>query len=57
MHDLIAPEIARDTKKHATTEAFAASLTDDARSLKRFADQRRTYLLAHPEINALVRSP
>jgi len=57
MHDLIAPEIARDTKKLVTTEAFAASLSGDARSLKRFADQRRAFLLAHPEIKALAPTP
>jgi spore coat protein CotH len=57
MHDLIAPEIARDTKKLVTTEAFAASLSGDARSLKNFADQRRAFLLAHPEIAAVARTP
>ena len=57
LHDLIAPEIARDTKKLVTTEAFAASLSGDARSLKSFADQRRAFLLAHPEVAALARTP
>ncbi len=52
-HDLIAPEVARDTRKLDSTDAFQASLTQDAgegfgaRSigLKNFADQRRAYLL------------
>lgn len=65
-HDLIAPEVARDTRKLATTEAFAQSLEGATTpagegggfrgprsiSLKQFADERRAYLLAHPEVKA-----
>ncbi|MBI5767627.1 MAG: CotH kinase family protein [Verrucomicrobia bacterium] len=49
-HDLIDADVKRDTRKLDSYEDFAASLTDDARSLKAFADQRRAYLLAHPEL-------
>lgn len=48
-HDVIAADVARDTKKLETTEAFNASVGE----LKAFADQRRAYLLNHPTIQAL----
>jgi spore coat protein CotH len=48
-HDVIAADVARDTKKLETTEDFNASVG----ALKNFADQRRAYLLNHPAIQAL----
>ncbi len=47
-HALIDADVKRDTRKLESYDAFAASLTADARSLKAFADQRRAYLLSLP---------
>ena len=54
---LIVDEVARDTRKLDSTEAFTAGIygaTDGtpppAMTLKGFADQRRAALLSHPEI-------
>lgn len=44
-HDLIAADVKRDTRKLESTEDFLASLDEDPKSLKTFADQRRAYLL------------
>lgn len=63
-HSLIAEEVAGDTRKLDSTGDFEKSLTMDLEggfgpgprvtlSLKNFADQRRQYLLTHPEIMAL----
>jgi hypothetical protein len=58
-HNLIAREVARDTRKLASTESFEKGLTEDVGGegggpgrggsigLKAFADQRRAYLLQH----------
>ncbi|MBI5688899.1 MAG: CotH kinase family protein [Verrucomicrobia bacterium] len=51
-HDLIDADVKRDTRKLDRYEEFASSLGDDPRSLKTFAEQRRTFLLQHPEIAA-----
>lgn len=57
---LIADDVKRDTRKLDSFEAFQNSLTggaDGSRgdiSLKEFADQRRAYLLGHPEIQKLT---
>ena len=53
-HDLIDPEVKRDTRKLESYDAFVRSLDTDPRSLKAFADQRRAFLLDHPEIKALA---
>ena len=57
---LIAKDVARETRKLDTTEAFAAGIhgvraTDDgmalpATTIKGFAAKRRTFLLEHPEV-------
>lgn len=60
---MIAADVAQDTKKLYSTEAFKAGLDQDAEaggfrgpmgppsmSLKRFAEERRAYLLNHPEV-------
>jgi hypothetical protein len=53
---LIAADVARDTRKLDSTEAFttgvygAGSTPPPATSLKGFADQRRAFLLAHPDV-------
>lgn len=47
-HALIDADVKRDTRKLESYDAFTASLTEDARSLKAFADQRRAYLLSLP---------
>ena len=53
---LIAADVARDTRKLDTTEAFTTGVYGDgktapaATTIKGFADQRRAFLLAHPEI-------
>jgi hypothetical protein len=47
-HALIDADVKRDTRKLASYEEFAASLTESPRSLKAFADQRRAYLLSLP---------
>lgn len=63
-HALIAAEVKADTRKLSSNEAFARALTEDSQqegfrgrestlSLKSFADQRRAYLLNHPEIRKL----
>lgn len=53
-HDLIAADVAKDTRKLSSTEAFQQGLTEDTESfgpggrtvsLKRFAEERRAYLL------------
>jgi hypothetical protein len=63
-HNLIADDVKRETRKLESTEDFEKSLTTDIESrggfgpakkiaLKNFADQRREYLLNHPEIKKL----
>jgi hypothetical protein len=62
-HNLIADDVKRDTRKLESFEHFEKSLTEDIAgggfgpavkiSLKNFADQRREYLLNHPEIQKL----
>jgi hypothetical protein len=54
---LIAEDVARDTRKLDTTEAFTIGVygpvgqpAPPATTIKGFADQRRAALLAHPEI-------
>lgn len=65
-HKLIADDVKRDTRKLESTEDFEKSLTEDIQggggpgpavkiSLKNFADQRRAYLLNHPEIKKLAK--
>jgi hypothetical protein len=63
-HSLIAADVEADGRKLDSTEAFVKSLTSDVQeqggfgpfggrstiALKNFADQRRSYLLQHPEI-------
>jgi hypothetical protein len=56
---LIADEVARDTRKLDTIEAFTAGIYGPAdgkpapaTSLKGFAEQRRAALLAHPDVIA-----
>lgn len=58
-HSLIAAEVKADTRKVDSTEAFLSGLTGNGQtggfggtsiSLKTFADQRRAYLLNHPEV-------
>jgi hypothetical protein len=51
-HDLIDADVKRDTRKLDAYEAFETSLGDAPRSLKTFADQRRAFLLGHPELKA-----
>lgn len=64
-HGMIAAEVRADTRKLDSTEDFEISLTQDIKGsgfgpggggtigLKNFADQRRAYLLAYPEIQKL----
>ena len=54
---LIADDVARDTRKLDTTEAFTTGVygagdgtPPPATTIKGFADQRRAALLSHPEI-------
>ena len=60
---LIADDVKKDTRKLDSTDAFTRSVTEDVQgggfgrfggrgtiSLKRFADERRAYLLNHPEV-------
>jgi hypothetical protein len=64
---LVAEDVKADTRKLDSTEAFMKSLdggADEAASrekisLKRFAEQRRAFLLSHPEIKdaSLPRRP
>jgi hypothetical protein len=55
-HKLIASDVASDTRKLDTIEAFTTGAYGDgqaapaATTIKGFADQRRAFLLAHPEI-------
>lgn len=63
-HQLIAPVVARDTRKLESTAAFEKSLVEDVAgegagpggrgtiALKNFADQRRAYLLGLPEVKS-----
>jgi hypothetical protein len=62
--NLIADGVRADTRKLTTTEAFEAGFAGEAGgggdrgpqriSLKSFAEQRRAYLLGHPEIQKLT---
>jgi hypothetical protein len=63
-HALITEDMKRDTRKLDSTEDFEISLTENIKngggfgpretiSIKNFADQRREYLLNHPEIKNL----
>ena len=65
-HDLIAADVKADTRKLSSDEAFEQSVTGDPQpegargpdqmiSLKRFADQRRAYLLNYPAIKQVAR--
>lgn len=53
---LVEAEVSRDTRKHASTEAFRAGIYGaaegpaDARTLKGFAELRRAALLGHPAV-------
>jgi hypothetical protein len=53
---LIATDVASDSRKLDTTEAFTTGVYGDgqtapaATTIKGFADQRRAFLLAHPEV-------
>ncbi len=53
---LIAELVSSDTRKHDTTEAFMTGVYGDGTTappptaIKGFADQRRAYLLCHPEV-------
>jgi hypothetical protein len=49
-HALIRELLKADMKKLTTFEEFEASLGGQSGSLKSFVDQRRTFLLAHPEV-------
>lgn len=51
LHGRIDADVRRDTRKLSSYDAFTASLETDERSLKAFADKRRGFLLAHPEVN------
>ena len=61
-HLLIADDVKADTRKLDSTEAFEKSLAGEAgqsggagreaTNLKRFAEQRRAFLLNHPEVLA-----
>ncbi|WP_414660014.1 CotH kinase family protein [Horticoccus sp. 23ND18S-11] len=52
-HDLIDADVKRDTRKLESYAAFSESLVGSPRSLQSFADQRRAFLLNHPEIKKL----
>lgn len=52
-HELIASDVKRDTRKLESYEDFKTSVDQDPQSLKAFAEQRRAYLLSHPDIAAL----
>jgi hypothetical protein len=43
--DLIREEVRLDTRKLYSTEAFESGLEGEGESLKKFADERREYLL------------
>jgi hypothetical protein len=60
-HDLIAEEVKADTRKLDSYEAFEKGVLDDSPGgegfggggrigIKSFADQRRAFLLEHPEV-------
>ena len=61
-HSLIAEDVKADKRKLYSVEAFLKSVTDDTQaeggfgggrptiSLKNFVQQRRTFLLNHPEV-------
>ena len=64
-HSLIADAVKADTRRLYSTDAFLKSVTDDTLaeegqggpgggrptiSLKNFAEQRRAFLLNHPEV-------
>jgi len=55
---LIAPEVAADTRKLAPLEAFQRAIADEPSegrpNLRAFADQRRTFLMNHAEIEKLA---
>lgn len=63
-HTLVAEAVQEDTRKLDSTEAFLSGLAGDAQpaergfgggskiSLKRFAEERRAFLLAHPDVKA-----
>jgi hypothetical protein len=59
-HSLIAEDVKADTRKLGSTEAFLKSLDGGAEegasrekiSFRRFAEQRRAFLLNHPEVKA-----
>ena len=64
-HSLIAEDVTADTRKLDSSEAFMKGLTEDVQeaggggfgggakiSLKRFAEQRRAYLLNRPDVKA-----
>ncbi len=53
-HTLIDADVKRDTRKLSSYGDFVASLEDGPRSLKSFADQRRTYLRNHAAIKELT---
>ncbi len=61
---LISEDVAKDTRKLDSTEAFSKGLAEEVATegfmgrsivLKAFADQRRAYILNHPEVKKLVR--
>jgi len=52
---MIDADVKRDTRKLESYEDFVTSIGDDPHSLKSFVEQRRTYLLNHPEIKQLPR--
>ena len=57
---LLAAEVAADTRKLDTTEAFQRGLTQDTGryiGLKNFADQRRAYLLSLPSVSGPTQKP
>ena len=55
---LIGADVAADTRKLTSTEAFTTGVYGDTDTppgpgtLKAFADQRRAFLLSHPEVSA-----
>ena len=66
-HALIAADVTRDTRKLYSNEAFLKGLTDNVAGqgfgpmsgasvgLKRFVEERREYLLTHPEIKTAAK--
>jgi hypothetical protein len=52
---LLEPELARDTRKLSSLEAFLRATADEPTegSLRGFIEQRRAYLLSHPALGAL----